>query len=73
MTSNSPTDDGCTLCDLPVEGSDVVLNGERFCCVGCRDVYEALDDVADVDAEDVRAGRTGTDEDDRDHEPHPAM
>ncbi|MFC5279745.1 heavy metal translocating P-type ATPase [Halorubrum rubrum] len=47
----------CTLCDLPTEGVDVVDDdGNRFCCVGCRDVYDALGDV-DVDAEDVAARR----------------
>ncbi|GAB3674364.1 heavy metal translocating P-type ATPase [Halopiger thermotolerans] len=48
----------CTLCELPVEGSDVTDDeGNRFCCVGCRDVYDALGDVEDVDAEDVRSAR----------------
>ncbi|GAA0513124.1 Cu2+-exporting ATPase [Halorubrum aquaticum] len=47
----------CTLCDLPTEGVEVVDDeGNRFCCVGCRDVYDALGDV-DVDAEDVAARR----------------
>ncbi|AGB38609.1 heavy metal translocating P-type ATPase [Natronococcus occultus] len=49
---------GCTLCELPVEGSDVTDdNGNRFCCVGCRDVYDALGDVEDVAPEDVRRQR----------------
>ena len=52
-----PSVDGCALCDLPTEGVDVVDDdGNRFCCVGCRDVYAALGDV-DVDAEDVAARR----------------
>nr|WP_238987643.1 cation-translocating P-type ATPase [Halobellus captivus] len=47
----------CTLCDLPTEGVDVVDDdGNRFCCVGCRDVYDALGDV-DVDADEVAARR----------------
>ena len=54
--TGSPAD-GCVLCDLPTEGVDVVDDdGNRFCCVGCRDVYAALGDV-DVDAEDVAARR----------------
>ncbi|APW98298.1 metal-transporting ATPase [Halobiforma lacisalsi AJ5] len=50
---------GCTLCDLPVEGSGPVTDGEgnAFCCVGCRDVYDALGDVDDVSAADVRRRR----------------
>ncbi|MDG5819365.1 cation-translocating P-type ATPase [Natronococcus sp. A-GB7] len=49
---------GCTLCELPVEGSDVTDDeGNRFCCVGCRDVYDALGDVEDVAPEDVRRQR----------------
>ncbi|ELY93708.1 heavy metal translocating P-type ATPase [Natrialba taiwanensis] len=71
MTSNPTTDNGCTLCDLPIEGSDVVLDGEPFCCVGCRDVYEVLGDVENVDVKDVRSTRARTDEDDHDNEPHP--
>lgn len=51
-------DEQCTLCDLPVEGSDVTADGNRFCCVGCRDVYDALGDVeVDVDADAVRRAR----------------
>ncbi|OIB59263.1 heavy metal translocating P-type ATPase [Natrialba sp. SSL1] len=52
---------GCTLCELPVEGSGVVDDGNAFCCVGCRDVYDALGDVEDVDAADVRDARTASD------------
>ena len=49
--------DGCTLCDLPTEGVDVAdAAGNRFCCVGCRDVYDALGDV-DVDPATVRDAR----------------
>ncbi|SDR08810.1 heavy metal translocating P-type ATPase [Natronobacterium texcoconense] len=59
------TDDGCTLCDLPVEGSGVVADGNAFCCAGCREVYDALGDVEDVSAEDVRERQTvDTDPDD---------
>ncbi|WP_281194758.1 cation-translocating P-type ATPase [Halorubrum sp. F4] len=51
------SDPDCTLCDLPTEGVDVVDDdGNRFCCVGCRDVYDALGDV-DVDADEVAARR----------------
>ncbi|WP_418281314.1 heavy metal translocating P-type ATPase [Halorubrum sp. DTA98] len=59
------TPDGCTLCELPTEGADVVdADGNRFCCVGCRDVFDALGDVdTDVDAEDVRAARRADDAD----------
>ena len=47
----------CTLCDLPTEGVDVVDDdGNRFCCAGCRGVYDALGDV-DVDAETVASRR----------------
>ncbi|MFA9516011.1 heavy metal translocating P-type ATPase [Halopenitus sp. H-Gu1] len=48
--TDSPT---CTLCDLPA--TDVTDEaGNRFCCPGCRDVHEALDSVAAIDADDVR-------------------
>ncbi|RQG90788.1 heavy metal translocating P-type ATPase [Natrarchaeobius chitinivorans] len=57
MTDEPTAETGCTLCDLPVEGSNVVADGEPFCCVGCRDVYDALGDVEDVDADDVREAR----------------
>ncbi|ELY95458.1 heavy metal translocating P-type ATPase [Natrialba taiwanensis] len=50
-------DSGCTLCDLPVDGSGVVADGNAFCCVGCRNVYDALGDVEEVDAADVRNAR----------------
>ena len=57
--------DGCTLCDLPTEGVDVAdAAGNRFCCVGCRDVYDALGDV-DVDPATVRDARRSKVEDDR--------
>ncbi|TYL36103.1 heavy metal translocating P-type ATPase [Natronococcus pandeyae] len=59
MTGDHLTDVGCSLCELPVEGSDVTdREGNRFCCVGCRDVHDALDDVDDLEAEDVRRERT---------------
>ncbi|QFU84003.1 heavy metal translocating P-type ATPase [Natronorubrum aibiense] len=57
---------GCTLCDLPVEGSGITHDGDAFCCVGCRDVYETLGDLEDleVDAEAVRRTRAADDTDD---------
>ncbi|MFC4986986.1 heavy metal translocating P-type ATPase [Saliphagus infecundisoli] len=59
MTENQPAA-GCTLCDLPVAGSDVTDDqGNRFCCVGCRNVHDALGDVEDVTPEDVRRERAG--------------
>ena len=55
-SSDRPFPD-CTLCDLPTEGVDVVDDeGNRFCCAGCRGVYDALGDV-DVDAETVAERR----------------
>jgi len=37
------TDDGCTLCDLPLSATAVENDaGEPFCCPGCRHVHEAL-------------------------------
>ncbi|MXV60765.1 heavy metal translocating P-type ATPase [Natronorubrum sp. JWXQ-INN-674] len=62
MTTDNSTEPGCTLCDLPVEGSGVTRGGNSFCCVGCRDVYEVLGDVEDVDATDVRDARAASDE-----------
>ncbi|RKD94918.1 heavy metal translocating P-type ATPase [Halopiger aswanensis] len=60
MTDATVDERQCTLCNLPVEGSDVTDDeGNRFCCVGCRDVYDALGDVEDIDAEDVRSARDG--------------
>ncbi len=61
MTRNVTSDDrpfpDCTLCDLPTEGVEVVDDaGNRFCCAGCRGVYDALGDV-DVDAETVAERR----------------
>ncbi|MCU4925577.1 cation-translocating P-type ATPase [Halobacteria archaeon AArc-dxtr1] len=59
--TETTTDAGCTLCDLPVEGSSVAdESGNRFCCVGCRDVFDALGDV-DVTPEDVRQARDAGD------------
>ncbi|WP_255171534.1 heavy metal translocating P-type ATPase [Natrononativus amylolyticus] len=62
MTSSHPTDRTCTLCDLPVENSGVVADGEAFCCVGCREVYDVLGDVDDVTAEDVRQARDASED-----------
>ena len=57
MSAIDTTDDGCTLCELPVEGIDVADgDGNEFCCVGCRDVYDALGDVG-INADDVRESR----------------
>ena len=54
---------GCTLCELPTAGVDVTDgDGNRFCCTGCRDVYETLGDV-DVDADAVRERRQDGDDD----------
>ncbi|NKE37303.1 cation-transporting P-type ATPase, partial [Natronococcus sp. JC468] len=54
---------GCTLCELPIEGSDVTDDeGNRFCCVGCRDVFDALGDVDDVAPQDVRRQRADDEE-----------
>jgi P-type Cu2+ transporter len=56
--TDDPHATGCTLCELPVEGSDVTDGeGNRYCCVGCRDVHDALGDVDDLEAEDVRRER----------------
>jgi len=53
---------GCTLCELPTAGVDVVDDeGNEFCCTGCRDVYETLGDV-DVDAEAIRERRRNGEE-----------
>ena len=60
--------DACALCELPTAGVDVSDDdGNEFCCVGCRDVYAALGD-ADVDAEAVRARRSGEGDDGPDGE-----
>ncbi|ELY48119.1 heavy metal translocating P-type ATPase [Natronorubrum sulfidifaciens] len=64
MTTDQSTDSGCTLCDLPVEGSGVTADGDDFCCVGCRDVYQTLGDLEDleVDAEAIRRTRAADDD-----------
>ncbi|KDE60243.1 metal ABC transporter ATPase [Halostagnicola sp. A56] len=63
MTETHSSADGCTLCDLPTEGVDVSdSDGNAFCCVGCRDVYEALGDVDDLEADDVRQRRAESEE-----------
>jgi Cu2+-exporting ATPase len=60
-----PTDPGCTLCDLPIKAADITdSDGNEFCCQGCLDVHETLDDLDDVETTDVRervdrAERTG--------------
>ncbi|TKR25066.1 heavy metal translocating P-type ATPase [Natronomonas salsuginis] len=49
------TDDSCKLCDLPVAETGVAdSDGCTFCCRGCRDVYDALGDLEDIDTEAVR-------------------
>ncbi len=45
MTDHDTNENGCTLCELPVEGSAIVDDGDAFCCVGCREVYNALETV----------------------------
>ncbi|SNR35864.1 heavy metal translocating P-type ATPase [Halorubrum vacuolatum] len=66
----SGTDPGCTLCGLSVAGVDVVNDaGDRFCCVGCRDVHEALGD-ADVDATAVRERKRSGRAEEADDEPN---
>ncbi|GAB7119728.1 heavy metal translocating P-type ATPase [Natrinema pallidum] len=54
MSDRTTSEPGCTLCDLPVSGSTIVENGNQFCCPGCRDVYNSLGDIDDIDTEDVR-------------------
>jgi len=67
VSDSTAADDGCALCDLPLAGSDVSDGaGNRFCCVGCRDVHDALGDVDAVDAEDVREARGDEGRDDAD-------
>ncbi len=66
--TDGESDTGCTLCELPVENSGVSADGNDFCCVGCRDVYDVLGDIEDIDAEDVRATRA----DDTDEYERPA-
>ena len=46
---------GCTLCELPVEGSSVTdKDGNRFCCQGCREIHATLGDMDAVSVDDVR-------------------
>jgi Cu2+-exporting ATPase len=55
-TDRDDSEAGCELCGLPLSrrrASDEA--GERFCCTGCRDIYETLDDVEEVDEADVRS------------------
>ncbi|MFO7927437.1 heavy metal translocating P-type ATPase [Natronomonas sp.] len=54
--TDETTDSGCTLCDLPTTGVEITdTDGNAFCCRGCLDVYEALGDLEDIDADDVRS------------------
>ena len=51
----------CTLCDLPTDGVDITDDDENaFCCRGCLDVYETLEDVEDarrgLDTDEVPRG-----------------
>jgi Cu2+-exporting ATPase len=49
------TDSGCTLCDLPIKGVDITdADGNEFCCQGCLDVHETLEDLDDIETADVR-------------------
>ncbi|WIV66156.1 heavy metal translocating P-type ATPase [Natrialbaceae archaeon AArc-T1-2] len=48
------SDDGCTLCELPLSARAVENDdGDRFCCTGCREVYDTLAERDGVDADDV--------------------
>jgi len=48
------TDSGCTLCDLPTDGVEITdADGNEFCCRGCLDVHDALDEVDAVEAGDI--------------------
>lgn len=63
-TDRDDPEAGCELCGLPLSrrrASDEA--GERFCCTGCRDVYDALDDVEGVDEDDVRSAADGARDD----------
>ncbi len=75
------SDGECALCDLPLDrrrGEDVTDDaGRHFCCPGCRQVADALGDIEDLEASDVRerAGggdpTTAVDEDDEEEGPPP--
>jgi Cu2+-exporting ATPase len=48
-------DEECALCGLPLGGADITdEEGRAFCCTGCRQVADALEDVEGVDESDVR-------------------
>ncbi len=51
-----PTDDGCTLCGLPVPAQSYTDPGVDgvFCCQGCLEVHQALESTDGIGREDVR-------------------
>ncbi|MBP1987474.1 heavy metal translocating P-type ATPase [Halolamina salifodinae] len=48
------TEGSCALCGLSLSRGRIEGEDETFCCVGCRDVHDALGDVSDIDEDDVR-------------------
>lgn len=45
----------CTLCELPTDGVDVTdAEGNRYCCAGCRHVYDVLGGLEDITESEVR-------------------
>ncbi|MBV0901372.1 heavy metal translocating P-type ATPase [Haloarcula salina] len=55
MTSRTDTDEQCALCGLAVTGTAVEGDsGDRYCCVGCRDVHQTLDSMPAVEPADIR-------------------
>jgi len=57
------SDDGeCALCGLPLDARGTRTADGTYCCTGCRQVAEALGDVEDVGAADVRARADASDE-----------
>ncbi|MDQ2050763.1 cation-translocating P-type ATPase [Natronolimnohabitans sp. A-GB9] len=55
-SASESDDDGCTLCSFPVPAEPITdpdVDGQ-FCCQGCLQVHQALDDVDDADADAVR-------------------
>ncbi|AFO59313.1 cation-translocating P-type ATPase [Natrinema sp. J7-2] len=57
MSNQTPSEPNCTLCELPIGGSDIVEDDKQFCCTGCRDVYNTLGDLDELDTEDIRRAR----------------
>ncbi len=35
MSDHTTSEIGCTLCDLPIEGSEIIEDGNQFCCTDC--------------------------------------